>query len=350
MPNLDGHNLHLNLEHTALSLIPGDPVPLTIELGLTDRCNHRCIYCAFDYKRPGKRTDTDTKTLVDWILEIPRPLGATARAYGGPLPQSFHLAGDGEPTLHPCFEHIVKTLHHRGFKIGVTTNGSAPQKLLRVAKYLVWLRFSVDAGTQEVYQRIHGSNVDLDETFNTIYGCVLAAPKTVVGVQSLILDQQRDDLQALITRCKNAELDYLAFKPYSQHPQSKSTVATTARTFIRSLVDDNYEGPVTPKLVVRVEPSLKDYVGCFAAASLFWVAGADGGFYPCAQYMGDCNWCFGDLNLQSYADIRRSPRRRSIIKKLRKLDTSTCRHPCRCDRANRYLNRFNDRKDSDAFL
>jgi len=353
MPNLDGHNLHLNLEHTALSLTREDPVPLTIELGLTSRCNHWCIYCAFDFKRPDKRVDTNTQVLLDWLAAIPKPYGATAKAYGGAIPRSFHLAGDGEPTCHPDFVEIVQALHDRGFAIGLTTNGSKPEKLIKVAPYLAWCRFSVDAGTQEVYERIHGTiQARIEQTFQTIYAVTLGASKTTtIGVQCLILDQPETDLIQLVDRCINAEVDYLAFKPYSQHPMSKSKVEVTADSFVNRLGENESLSPGhTPYVVVRKVPPAKDYVGCLAAASLFWVAGADGRFYPCAQFMGNQDWCFGDLNLQSYADIRCSPRRRSILRRLHEIKTSKCRHPCRCDHANRYLNRLDDPERSDAFL
>ncbi len=346
MLDLDGHHLHLNTQHLRQIEIGGAPPrPLTIELGLTNRCTDSCTYCAFSYKKGDQKIELDTENLLEWIRHIP--------AAAKPLPKSFHIAGDGEPTLHPDFVKIVKTISNYGYDVGLTTNGASPQKILKVMDSLAWCRFSVDAGTEDVYKRLHRCSRSLDDTFATITAAVLAAKtECVVGVQCLILDQPKEDLCKLFGRCVDAELNYLAFKPYSHHPQSDNAVETTAGEYIEEMVKNRAYSDLTltPQVILRRELSPKDYIGCLTAGSLFWTGSADGRLYPCAQFIGDSKWCLGDLTVQDYQSIIESRKYRIVRRELWSKNTSSCRHPCRCDAANRYMNRLARPEVADGFI
>jgi hypothetical protein len=68
------------------------------------------------------------------------------------------LIGGGEPTLHPRFGEIVRHIKSRGLELGLVTHGGHAAKIVEVADQFQpadWVRFSIDAATNETYQDIH---------------------------------------------------------------------------------------------------------------------------------------------------------------------------------------------------
>lgn len=341
IPELDGHRLHLHPERLRL-LLAGTICPLTIELGPTSACNHRCTFCAFDYRGEKERLPLDV--LIRFFEGIKNLEGNLFH------PKSLHLAGDGEPTLYSEFPQVVHLARDAGLSVGVTTNGSGEHSLLRSAPGLAWCRFSVNAGTSDEYMRIHGPLADIEQTFQSIRSCTLMNQHMTVGVQCLILDQTEETLRALYSRCCDSEVDYLAFKHYSNNPQSKNQIQCTAGRFVSKLWTEHYKEKITPQVILREESSPKTYTGCLAAATAFWLICANGEVYPCAQFVGKPEWCLGNIQHQSFNEISHSEKGKMVVRNLRELDCRQCRNPCRCQAANEYLNRLVSPQPHDNFL
>jgi len=85
------------------------PSPETVDIGITNVCNHGCPYC---YRNSSEKQQHGPTDLVERIL-----LGFHNTPYQVAL-------GGGEPTLHPEFVHILKTCHEVGTVPNYTTNGT----------------------------------------------------------------------------------------------------------------------------------------------------------------------------------------------------------------------------------
>ena len=48
---LDGHKMHLHPDKIAELMRTGDTTPIHVEIGVTGRCNHKCVFCAVDYMK-----------------------------------------------------------------------------------------------------------------------------------------------------------------------------------------------------------------------------------------------------------------------------------------------------------
>jgi len=87
----------------------GYRVPLSVHLGLTNRCNNRCRYCDF-YKRP--REDEWTTAALFKVLEEMKGAGTRRVQFTG-----------GEPMLRDDLGKVLAKARSLGFFVGVSTNG-----------------------------------------------------------------------------------------------------------------------------------------------------------------------------------------------------------------------------------
>tara|TARA_A100001011_G_scaffold388844_1_gene469259 strand:- start:248 stop:1384 length:1137 start_codon:yes stop_codon:yes gene_type:complete len=125
------------------------PFPLTIEIDLTNHCNHRCSFCVW-----GEHISTDKSSLVkENLIECMsgmKKLGAKAITF----------TGGGEPMIHKNFYEILKSSNNMGFDCGLITNGSVitekNAKLLLIN--LNWLRISMSGGDKDSYLKVQGKD------------------------------------------------------------------------------------------------------------------------------------------------------------------------------------------------
>jgi len=119
---------------------------LSINLDLTTACDHACGHCVDD-----EVINTGPKYSGDNVLATIDTLADRGLC-------SVILIGGGEPTLHPKFGEIVRHIKARGLELGLVTHGGHAHKIVEVADQFHatdWVRFSIDAATNETYQDIH---------------------------------------------------------------------------------------------------------------------------------------------------------------------------------------------------
>lgn len=123
----------------------GTPL-VSINLDLTTACDHACGHCVDD-----EVINTGPKYSGDNVLRTIDTLAARGLC-------SVILIGGGEPTLHPKFGEIVRHIKSLDLELGLVTHGGHAQKIVEVADQFQptdWVRFSIDAATNETYQDIH---------------------------------------------------------------------------------------------------------------------------------------------------------------------------------------------------
>lgn len=119
---------------------------LSINLDLTTACDHAYGHCVDD-----EVINTGPKYSGDNVLATIDTLADRGLC-------SVILIGGGEPTLHPKFGEIVRHIKARGLELGLVTHGGHAHKIVEVADQFHaadWVRFSIDAATNDTYQDIH---------------------------------------------------------------------------------------------------------------------------------------------------------------------------------------------------
>lgn len=161
--NFDGHKLFYQYE-TTYKLLSGQEVnPVYVEYSPVGNCNHRCIFCAYDYIGYQSRrleTEATIKSIEDFAK-----LGTKAMLF----------AGEGEPLLHKDIGKMIKTCTDNNVDTGIYTNGVLLKGDLSelLLNHLTFLRVSFNAGTKKkVYKEVHGR-----DDFDTVVANLKAAAK-----------------------------------------------------------------------------------------------------------------------------------------------------------------------------
>lgn len=137
---------YINWRKNISSFKTGNPAPISINLDLTSACNFACPFCVDSgIINTGKFLTTDNiKKTIDVLSKK------------GLL--SVILLGGGEPTLHKDFQDIVKHIKSKNIQVGIVTNGTRLDKVIKMAHLLKkkdWVRLSIDAATQETFIKLH---------------------------------------------------------------------------------------------------------------------------------------------------------------------------------------------------
>lgn len=125
------------------------PFPTTIEIDLTNHCNHRCSFCVW-----GEHIATDKSTLKKEVIKQcifdMQKMGSKAITF----------TGGGEPMIHKNFGEILEYSRSLGFDCGLITNGSVITE--KNADFLInnlkWIRFSISGGDKESYLAVQGKD------------------------------------------------------------------------------------------------------------------------------------------------------------------------------------------------
>jgi cyclic pyranopterin phosphate synthase len=295
--------------------------PIYVEVSPSGACNHRCTFCGVDYVG-YKSILLDADMYAIRIAEMAE-LGV----------KSVMFAGEGEPLLHKHIDHMVLSTVASGVDVAFTTNGVLLDKLETLPQ-CNWVKVSLNAGTRETYAKVHRTQErDWYKVWLAIKNAVKRKGKCMLGVQMVLLPENEKEAPLLQLMCEDAGVDYLVFKPYSQH---KSSFTRQYEKFKPALVQ-----PTFKKTVVRTESintTEIPYEKCHATPFLWSYVMASGDVYSCSAYLLDERFRLGNLNQQSFKEIWHGEKRRANYEFVRnELDIHDCRLNCRQDKANRYL-------------
>lgn len=196
-------------EHIAKIKNGKRPFPITLELDLTDRCNHRCFFCYTPEDDKKTKAQAETARIL-FLLDEARRLGVKGISY----------TGGGEPMLHPGFYEIIRYGKKLGFDQGLMTNGSAitMKGCKDLCRSLQWLRISIGGGNREAYKSVQGVD-QFDRIVDNLDTLVqqrnLLQSDTVVGVRMLMLERNYKSLPDFMDTLhdRNILIDYLQLAP-----------------------------------------------------------------------------------------------------------------------------------------
>ena len=303
-------------------------------------CNHRCTFCALDFMQYKPRF-LDAGLLKTRLAELGR-LGL----------KSVMFAGEGEPFLHRDMAGIAEQAKASGIDVAFTTNGVLLKPAIseRVLGVTEWIKVSCNAARPETYAKIHGTSPDdLTRVFDNLAAAAAIRRREgyrcTLGMQILLLPENEAEVPELARRARDAGLDYLVVKPYSQHPQSLTEVYKGIRYQSASELAEELAALRTPSFtpVVRLQTITKwnererPYRRCQALP--FWsYLDAGGNVWGCSMFLGDERFRYGNIAEQSFEAIWTGAKRRDSLAWFdSEFDPAGCRINCRLDEINRYL-------------
>jgi len=326
-PSIVSHKVFMHPERVRSALLdPRHTPPITLDVDPTTTCNSRCPNCTFpDTGRMFLDFDLYKRT----IEEVSR-LGVKAITF----------TGGGEPTLHPRFMEMLETAIAYGLGVGLITNGLAfsPELAEKALPLLKWVRFSLDAGSPEMYFKTHGL---YEKAFAQLTENIKMAGQikrnrnlsTRLGASYLILESSIFDATLAIRLGLAAGLDYLQFKPMQLRDTRilggyrydlkvirdvKEYLESHLRSDLRYLKAediDNYNEAFhvyftrfRPQFLEAGPREYRQSPTCFGQRFTTSLA-ADGRIYGCCHYKYDPDFELGNLHFDSFEAIWGSERR-----------------------------------------
>lgn len=195
------------------------PLPEVVELWLTNYCDFACPHCRCARFHGGPNEFMDDAVLERLINEL------SDRGV-----KRLEISGGGEPLQHPRALEIFQKLSARGFRVGLITNGYALAGNRPLSDALVgccdWIRFSLDAISEEAFQTVHGRS---DLSYRQLRTAILALTagasarsdarhRPHIGVKFIIQRVNRHEMPSAIDEVRELGADYVQFKFLEDHP------------------------------------------------------------------------------------------------------------------------------------
>lgn len=268
--------------------------PTHLQLIISDLCNQNCHFCAY-------RMDGGFSTELFWEgenrnparfipLEKAREILLDYRALGG---KAVEFTGGGEPTAHKDHLEIIGYAQSLGLETGLVTNG-VRLKDHDVFRNLDWLRISLDAGTEETYERVRESKAWKRVIDNL--GVVSQFNKPLVGVGFVVTRENYHEIAEAALIVKESGISYMRVSALFSEEGSKYYDGLDVHV-------PDYEWVVNlfPDRVNDLDQEAPDYSFCGYQQFVNYI-GADLKIYTCCTNAYTLHGQIGDLSNRTYAD------------------------------------------------
>lgn len=312
-----------------------NPSPITVELDMTNICNHRCPECVVNYFRAADKKSLSRKMARDIVRQL-----AANRIRG------LIFTGGGEPLCNPHTLETVELAKRKGLDLGFITNGALlNERAARVIlKNCTWVRVSLDAGSAQAFKITHG--LDGNE-FNKVIEKIGLLVKTkrkikskcTVGVGFLTCDSTVKDMVKAAVLTKKLGVDYLQFRPMQIHNGGKfgyhwTDVDDKIEECLKYADKDFHVLYSKHKYDMARDAKFGRYYEKCYGQQFATVISASGKMYICCHLRGYEKYSIGDLNKNTFKEIWFSRKRRQAIEKI---DFSDCIPLCRDNTFNQIL-------------
>ncbi len=309
--------------------------PFVVELDPTSMCNLACPDCISGTllnqdEIPSERLLALTDEMID------AGVGAVI------------LIGGGEPMMHPAIGGVIRKLGEADVKIGITTNGLYLKKYLDLtAEHASWVRVSMDAGTNDTFNRIRPSKVG-KSLFSTAVRNMEAYARIKrgkLGFSFMIFNEGnfgfkgipikdgsidhlrhiRTNVHEIFTAAKLARdigCDYFEVKPMYDvnhyaiiQPAELTRIVDEQVAMAKELETDDFKVLEATKLwaALHGESNLepKEYQRCSIAQVRTLITPS--GVYVCPYFRGAEHKKIGDVQHQSFDEMWHGPQRKQVI-------------------------------------
>lgn len=324
----------------------GDTYPTHMIVGLTNRCNHACIWCYAADSISSHYNDNDFAP-VDMVVRTITEAAALGL-------KAITFVGTGEPTLHPKFDVIARGIREAGVEIGLFTNGALlreGKKMEAVLDTHTFVRFSISGADREEHNFIHHAGKPTND-FDLIVKHIeqiLAHRKEkgtrfpTVGVQFSV---NHHDWKSVARACafwKEKGVDYFAIKPVyknenvEEHEENHAPYEFVIEEMRKCKAMETKDFIVYAKyaqfsrLLAEDRNAYRGYKYCHGQAFTTFFD-PDGKLYVCGNLHGQDKFSIGNVLEQgSFKGVWDGPIRKQL---LADLDVSKCPVGCRMDPLN----------------
>lgn len=312
--------------------------PIRADLGLTNRCNIRCIHCFFYspfLERPSMQQLRLAKSMGDEIpdreslerlqkidIDMNRLLVIVDELFRMGT-RRYQITGNGEPLLHPQALDLLAVLKQKGGRCVVKTNGicidqSTADEVIKIG--VDELKITTMAGTAETYTKTHpGAS---DSVFDNLKNILLyiAEKKAVhkvrypeITLSCIIVKHNIDGLLEFARFANQVKANMVHYKPVDSVGDLRLAEVVPTTEQAASLHEHMKEVKAYLQSVgipYMIERSAQHYCGQFDTSQLYqripcyfgWMGTRifpEGKVYPCCR----CNKPLGDVYKANFKEI-----------------------------------------------
>ncbi|MBF0398971.1 MAG: radical SAM protein [Desulfobacterales bacterium] len=342
MNRLSFEKVFYHTDHLYHYLKYGDCYPVHMIIGLTNCCNHSCIWC-YGYQTIASHFNNNQFVPAELITKTVHEAVQLGL-------RSLSLVGTGEPTLHPQFDKIIRELKKIGVDIGLFTNGSLIDnyKTDAIIDTHTFIRLSCSAANIDEHNFIHHAGRkgnDFNKIVHNIENIIQKRKDKrfpTIGVQFSV---NQHNWHSILTACKlwkEVGVDYFSLKPVYKHPNVSEHEENYApyekvkesMELARALEDKKFK--VYAKYeqfdkVINHSPKSRGYDKCHGQSFCTFLD-PDGSLFICGNLHGIKEFIVGNvIESGSFKSAWNGDRRKQI---LNILDVSKCPKGCRMDPLN----------------
>ncbi len=317
----DSNKIFQHFDRLAIWQSGGLPAPVTVELDLTNACNHACPGCTFSYLVNIDKSSLPFDLAKRVVTEL-STMGVKAITF----------SGGGEPLVYGAdrVRELIQMVYRYGMDSALITNGSLlmPDEDYEVCE---WVRISLDAYDVDTFQRFHGRS---EREFNRVVERVtdfaaegkrrkelgLRWPTVGVGFLTDADTLERGDIWRMSRFCATIPgIDYLQFRPLVANMVADPSLNGGYERFSKvdakniELACQNASGEFGRDDFKVLSSAGKysalarlnfgrEYDHCLAHF-LEATISANGKVYICCHGQNIDRFCLGDLHEQSFSEI-----------------------------------------------
>jgi len=166
-------------------------LPISIQIGLTHRCNLRCVHCDI-WKAEKKEKELTTEEWKKVILKLKDWLG----------PFRLDIA-EGEPFLRKDILDIILFCDENNIRTVVTTNGTLIEKekikLLSKIKSLT-LNISLDGASPETHDYLRNFSDVYQKVMETLFYFNVNTRRCYIAIATILMGYNIDDIMLLLKK------------------------------------------------------------------------------------------------------------------------------------------------------
>lgn len=314
------------------------PMPLQVQLVLTNACNHRCTFCA--YRMDGYLSNATFSAGHRIKEEQAMSIIESSRANGIP---AIQFTGGGEPLVHPSAPLIINNTIEMGMDVGLVTNGALlTEELCDSLGSSKWVRISVDAGTPETYRQVRGPD-NYNQVLRNTEQLVKYRRNNIIGMGYVICHENYKEVFDMCRIAKDMGVDNFrisaAFTPqgYDYFSDFREEAQELAEE-CEGLSDENFK--VFNMFNDRLQDcftGIQDYDYC-GIKELNPYVGADGNVYTCCTLAYNKAGLIGNLADHNWnmAEFWQSDEKRKVFADHK--PCTHCKHPCMYEKKNQFIN------------
>lgn len=333
--DLDGHKLNYHPKIVSDFIENGHASPIYAEISPSGNCNHRCIFCHYNYLgHKGFFKEGRMNSLL--------------KEFSASGIRSVVFAGTGEPLLHPETVEAAALSKKLGMDTAISTNGT----LLKdgdfdiLANSLTWIRFSLNGGSPKNYAELHKAK---EEDYLKVLANIkklksaknAAASSITIGVQYILLPQNIDFVFEAARAVKEAGADYFVIKHFYGHSENvfdieKEWPSKAVLDKLRGRAGEISDGKFS--FMVRDKSHLlarRAYDKCYGLPFIIYIR-EDGEAYTCFSFQHDKKTSLGNVFGKTFGEVWNS--RQGVLDYINtKIDKNKCQPNCRHHQINSYL-------------